>query len=153
MKFPTLMMVLVPAAAPAATLIDIVTNVTKVLPQVVGSPLDGCPDEIRLGSKRPRLIGRQQFGRALTTGETALETHPSRYASKDGCTVTSQRGPDITAADCVISVTTSAAGGSVGQGTTLTIWWQTSDAPAGSAVVLFSPYAVPQHIFPQIATP
>src|SRR5262245_16239012 len=152
MKFPTLMMVLVPAAAPAATLIDIVTNVTKVLPQVVHSPLDGCPDEVRLGSKGPRLIGRRQFGRAPTTGETALDAHPSHYASKDGCTVTSQRGPDITAANWVISVTTSAAGGSVVQGTTLTIWWQTSDAPAGSAVALFPQKAVTEHVFDPIAT-
>jgi hypothetical protein len=152
MKLLTLMMVLVPAAAPAATIIDIVTNVTKVLPQVVGSPLDGYPDEIRLGSKRPRLIDRRQFGRGLTAGETALETHPSRYASKDGCAVTSQRGPDINAADCVISVTTSAAGGSVVQGTTLTIQWQTSDAPAGSAVALFPQKAVTEHVFDPIAT-
>ena len=97
-------------------------------------------------------MGQRQFGRALTTGETALETHPSRYASKDGCTVTSQRGPDINAADCAISVTTSAASGSVVQGTTLTIWWQTSDAPPGSAVALFPRKAVTEHVFDPIAT-
>ena len=66
--------------------------------------------------------------------------------------MTSQRGPDISAADCVISVTTSAAGGSVVQGTTLTIWWQTSDAPAGSAVALFPQKAVTEHVFDPIAT-
>ena len=119
---------------------------------MVSSPLDGCPDEVRLGSKRPGLIGRGQFGRAPTAGETALETHPSHYASKDGCTVTSQRGPDITATDSVISVTTSADGGSVVQGTTLTISWQTSNAPAGSAVALFPQKAITEHVFDPIAT-
>ena len=151
MKLLILMMVLVPAAAPAATIIDIVTNATKVLPQVLGSPLDGFPDEVRLGSKRPRLIGRRQFGRVPTARETALESYPSYYASKDGCTVTSQRGPDITASDSLISVTTSADGGSIVQGTTITVSWKTSNAPAGSAVALFPKKAVTEHVFDPIA--
>jgi hypothetical protein len=99
MKLLTLMMILVPAAAPAAMIIDIIPNVTKLLPQVVGSPLAGCLDEIRLGSKSSRLIGRRQFARAPTAGETALESRPSYYASKAGCTMPSQSGPDITASD------------------------------------------------------
>jgi hypothetical protein len=151
MKLLTLMMILVPAAAPAAMIIDIIPNVTKLLPQVVGSPLAGCLDEIRLGSKSSRLIGRRQFARAPTAGETALKSRPSYYASKAGCTMPSQSGPDITASDSLISVTTSADGGSIVQGTTITISWKTSNAPAGSAVALFPKKAVTEHVFDPIA--
>ena len=144
MTLLTLMMILVPATAPAATIIDIITNVTKLLPQVVGSPLAGCLDEIRLGSKSPRLIGRRQFA-------SALESRPSYYASKAGRTMPSQSGPDITASDSLISVTTSADGGSIVQGTTITVSWKTSNAPAGSAVALFPKKAVTEHVFDPIA--
>ena len=59
---------------------------------------------------------------------------------------------DVTGLSSSISVITSANGGSIVQGAALTISWQTSNAPAGSAVALMPQKALTGHIFAPIAT-
>jgi hypothetical protein len=59
---------------------------------------------------------------------------------------------DVTSFSSSISVITSADGGSIVQGTALTISWQTSNAPAGSAVALMPQKALTGHIFDPIAS-
>src|SRR5215831_10386909 len=59
---------------------------------------------------------------------------------------------DVTGPSSSISVITSADGGSIIQGAALTISWQTSNAPAGSAVSLFPQKAITEHVFDPIAT-
>ena len=59
---------------------------------------------------------------------------------------------DVTGPSSSISVITSADGGSIIQGAALTISWQTSNAPAGSAVALFPQKAITEHVFDPIAT-
>ena len=54
---------------------------------------------------------------------------------------------DVTGLSSSISVITSADGGSIVQGAALTISWQTSNAPAGSAVALMPQKALTGHIF------
>jgi len=66
--------------------------------------------------------------------------------------MTSQRDADITSSAPLIRVATSADGGSVVQGDALTVSWQTSNAPAGSAVALMPQKALTGHIFDPIAT-
>ena len=58
---------------------------------------------------------------------------------------------DVTGLSSSISVITSADGGSIVQGAALTISWQTSNAPSGSAVVLFPQKAVTELVFDPIA--
>jgi hypothetical protein len=58
---------------------------------------------------------------------------------------------DVTSLSSSIGVITSADGGSIVQGAALTIFWQTSNAPAGSAVALMPQKAVTGHIFEPIA--
>ena len=59
---------------------------------------------------------------------------------------------DVTGLSSSISVITSADGGSIVQGAALTISWQTSNAPAGSAVALMPQKALTGLIFDPIAT-
>ena len=59
---------------------------------------------------------------------------------------------DVTGLSSSISVITSADGESIVQGTALKISWQTSNAPAGSAVALMPEKALTGHIFDPIAT-
>jgi hypothetical protein len=59
---------------------------------------------------------------------------------------------DVTGLSSSISVITSANGGSIVQGAALTISWQTSNAPAGSAAALMPQKALTGHIFAPIAT-
>jgi hypothetical protein len=59
---------------------------------------------------------------------------------------------DVTSLSSSISVITSVDGGSIVQGADLTISWQTSNAPAGSAVALMPQKALTGHIFGPIAT-
>jgi hypothetical protein len=59
---------------------------------------------------------------------------------------------DVTGLSSSIGVITSANGGSIVQGAALTISWQTSNAPAGSAVALFPQKAITEHVFDPIAT-
>jgi hypothetical protein len=59
---------------------------------------------------------------------------------------------DVAGLSSSISVITSADGGSIVQGAALTISWQTSNAPAGSAVALMPEKALTGHIFDPIAT-
>jgi hypothetical protein len=59
---------------------------------------------------------------------------------------------DVTGLSSSISVITSADGGSIVQGAALTISWQTTNAPAGSAVALMPQKALTGHIFDPIAT-
>jgi hypothetical protein len=86
------------------------------------------------------LAARAQQGervqRALTQARTAQMTTIS----------------DVAGLSSSISVITSADGGSIVQGTALTISWQTSNAPAGSAVALMPQKALTGLIFGPIAT-
>ena len=59
---------------------------------------------------------------------------------------------DVSGLSSSISVITSADGESIVQGTALKISWQTSNAPAGSAVALMPEKALTGHIFDPIAT-
>jgi hypothetical protein len=59
---------------------------------------------------------------------------------------------DVRSGSSSISVITSADAGSIVQGTALTISWQTSNAPAGSAVALMPQKALTGHIFDPIAS-
>src|SRR6516162_9563971 len=59
---------------------------------------------------------------------------------------------DVTGLSSSISVITSADGGSIVQGNALTISWQTSNPPAGSAVALMPQKALTGHIFDPIAS-
>ena len=59
---------------------------------------------------------------------------------------------DVRGLSSSISVITSADGESIVQGTALKISWQTSNAPAGSAVALMPEKALTGHIFDPIAT-
>jgi hypothetical protein len=78
----------------------------------------------------------QRVQRALAQARTAQMTTTS----------------EVTSVSSSSSVITSADGGSIVQGTALTISWQTRNAPAGSAVALMPQKALTGHIFDPIAS-
>jgi len=82
---------------------------------------------------------------------TAAQAADVRLCQSHGCILISQQQQEITLAEPLLSLTTSHDGSSVAQGGELTISWQASNAPAGSAVALF-PQKVPTgHVFDPIA--
>jgi hypothetical protein len=127
--------VLVPAVASAKTVADFRSQTIAILRHIVDlqqqliSVLQAQATHLQANVQQP----------AITASPTARTTQ---------MTITS----DVTSFSSSISVITSADGGSIVQGTALTISWQTSNAPAGSAVALMPQKALTGHIFDPIAS-
>jgi hypothetical protein len=161
--------VFAPAGA-VATVADMVANIANVLRQAIDSPqppvaaLDVHIDQLWIEPMTsPIARGRTQFRRSRDRAAMAEPTPLSKAANprtcmeswrenKDGCIMTSQRDAEVTSSTPLVGVTTSVDGGSIIQGDVLTISWQTSNAPAGSAVALMPQKALTGHIFDPIAT-
>src|SRR5215813_11408117 len=134
-------------AGAATTVADILANTANLLQQAIDSqqplvavldgridrfPIEPTPppmsERVPLKWARDQAVMAEAMPRSKTTKpRTRLQ---SRRENQDGRVMISQRDADITSSAPVISVATSADGGSVVQGDALTVSWQTSNAPA-----------------------
>jgi hypothetical protein len=139
----TVTAVLVPAVVSARTIADFRSRTITILRHIV----DLQPQLISvLQAEATQLQAKvQQLLATASSQERAAPLSPARIAQM---TTTS----DVTGLSSSISVITSADDGSIVQGAALTISWQTSNAPAGSAVALMPQKALTGHIFDPIAT-
>jgi hypothetical protein len=139
----TVIAVLVPAVASAKTVADFRSQTIAILSHIVDlqqqliSVLQAEATQMQANVQQP-----------AATASSQQRAAPVPAARTVQMTTTS----DVTSFSSSISVITSADGGSIVQGTALTISWQTSNAPAGSAVVLMPQKALTGHIFDPIAS-
>jgi hypothetical protein len=134
---------LVAAVASAKTVADFRSQTIAILRHIVDfqqqliSVLQAEVRQLQADVQQPAATASsQQRAAPVPTARTAQMTTTS----------------DVTSFSSSISVITSADGGSIVQGTALTISWQTSNAPAGSAVALMPQKALTGHIFDPIAS-
>ena len=135
--------VLVPAVASAKTVADfrsqtiaILRHIVDLQQQFISVLLQAQVTHLQANAQQPAITASQQRAAPVPTAQTTQMTTTS----------------DVTNFSSSISVITSADGGSIVQGTALTISWQTSNAPAGSAVALMPQKALTGHIFDPIAS-
>jgi len=135
--------VLVAAVASANTVADFRSQTIAILRHIVDfqqqliSVLEAEVTQLQANVQQPAATASsQQRAAPVPTARTAQMTTTS----------------DVTSFSSSISVITSADGGSIVQGTALTISWQSSNAPAGSAVALMPQKALTGHIFDPIAS-
>ena len=139
----TVIAMLVAAVASANTVADFRSQTIAILRHIVDfqrqliSVLQAEVTQLQANVQQPAATASsQQRAAPVPTARTAQMTTTS----------------DVTSFSSSISVITSADGGSVVQGTALTISWQSSNAPAGSAVALMPQKALTGHIFDPIAS-
>ena len=135
--------VLVPAVASAKTVADfrsqtiaILRHIVDLQQQLISVLLQAQVTHLQANVQQPAITASQQRAAPVPTAQTTQMTTTS----------------DVTNFSSSISVITSADGGSIVQGTALTISWQTSNASAGSAVALMPQKALTGHIFDPIAS-
>jgi hypothetical protein len=138
----TVIAVLVPAVASARTVADFRSQTIAILRHIVLQQqlISVLQAEVR------QLQADVQQPAATASSQQRAAPVPTTWTAQ--MTTTS----DVTSFSSSISVITSADGGSIVQGTALTISWQTSNAPAGSAVALMPQKALTGHIFDPIAS-
>jgi hypothetical protein len=139
----TVIAALVPAVASARTVANFRSQTIAILRHIVDlqqqliSVLQAEVSQFQANVQQPAATASsQQRAAPVPTARSAQMTTTS----------------DVRRGSSSISVITSADAGSIVQGTALTISWQTSNAPAGSAVALMPQKALTGHIFDPIAS-